>query len=267
MRLAPAQSAPARPAGSPQEPPLRLLRTAARGNGVDGVSFVNPASGAPVTNDWFNPRYWLARDAVIARHAGRGAVIAFENGGRQYVLRHYLRGGLAAAFSADRFPWLGENRVRPLAELKLTLELHAEGLPVPRPVAVRYQRKGGSYTADIITDYLPDTRTLAECLAAESVPPATWAAIGRTVRRFHQRGLDHADLNAHNILLRGPEQVFLIDFDRARIRRRRGFWHDANLVRLRRSLDALEDGRRHGRFDDAQWHCLLTAWLTADAET
>ena len=39
-----------------------------------------------------------------------------------------------------------------------------------------------------------------------------------------------------------------------------GLWADANLARLRRSLDALEDGRAQCRFDDTQWQCLVTAW-------
>ena len=245
----------------PAEPVLRLLRTAVRGPAGQGAWFVNAAADAPVTRDWFSVRYWMARDAVVARHTGRGAAIGFEESGRRFLLRHYLRGGMAAALSAERYLWLGEARTRPLAELKLTLRLHADGMPVPRPVAVRYERSGAAYTADIITDYLPDTRTLAACLAEGEVPLATWAAIGRTIRRFHDWGLDHADLNAHNILLRGDEEVFLIDFDKARRRRGSGLWCDANLARLRRSLDALEDTRRTPRFDDTQWQVLLTTWF------
>jgi 3-deoxy-D-manno-octulosonic acid kinase len=240
---------------------MRLLRTAVRGPRGQGAYFVNAASGAPVTLDWFKPRYWMARDAVIARHTGRGAAVGFECDGRRYLLRHYLRGGLAAALSAERYLWLGEARTRSLAELKLTLRLHADGMPVPRPVAVRYEHSGLGYTADIITEYLPDTRTLAACLDEGDVGLATWAAIGRAIRIFHDWGLDHADLNAHNILLRGADEVFLIDFDKARLRRKAGLWRDANLARLRRSLDALEDGRATPRFDETQWQCLLTAWF------
>ena len=241
---------------------LRLLRTAVRGPAGQGAWYVNAAADAPVTLDWFQPRFWMARDAVVARHTGRGAAIGFEHAGRRFLLRHYLRGGMAAALSAERYLWLGEARTRPLAELKLTLRLHADGMPVPRPVAVRYERSGLSYTADIITDYLPDTRTLAAVLADGDVPLATWAAIGRTIRRFHDWGLDHADLNAHNILLREPDEIFLIDFDKARLRQAAGIWRDANLARLRRSLDALEDARPAARrFDETQWQVLLTAWF------
>lgn len=246
-------------------PVLKVLRTAVRGPGGQGAYFVNAAAGAPVTLDWFRPRHWMARKAVFARHTGRGAAIGFEEAGRRYLLRHYLRGGLAAAFSAEHYLWLGEARTRSLAELKLTLRLHADGLPVPRPVAVHYQQSGPGYTADIITDYLPDTRTLAQLLAAGDVPLATWALIGRTIRRFHDRGVDHGDLNAHNILLRDDDTVFLIDFDKARLRRSPGLWRDANLARLRRSLDALEDARATPRFDDTQWQVLLTAWFQQQA--
>jgi 3-deoxy-D-manno-octulosonic acid kinase len=240
---------------------LRLSRKPLRSEQGHGAFFVNPAADTLVTVDWFRPQYWISRNAVIARHTGRGAVIGFENAGRRYLLRHYLRGGLAAAFSTERYLWLGEARTRPLIELKLTLRLHADGMPVPRPVAVRYQRTGAGYTADIITDYLPATRTLAAWLNDGPVPHAAWTTLGRTIRGFHDWGLDHADLNAHNILLRDETAVFLIDFDRSRLRRRPGIWRDANLARLRRSLDALEDGRPERRFDDSHWFALLAGWF------
>jgi hypothetical protein len=38
-------------------------------------------------------------------------------------------------------------------------------------------------------------------------------------------------------------------------------WRDANLARLRRSLDALEDARGTRRFGETEWQCLLAAWL------
>ena len=48
-----------------------------------------------------------------------------------------------------------------------------------------------------------------------------------------------------------------------------GLWRDGNLVRLRRSLEKLNDGPAAGRFDEPQWHCLLSAYrdtaLGADA--
>jgi len=230
-----------------------------RGQAGYSVMFVNAAAGADAGMAWFEPRFWIARGAVVGSVAGRGAATVFEHAGRRFLLRPYRRGGLAARVSADRYLWLGEARTRPLAELQLTLLMHAEGLPVPLPLAARYEQQGMTYRADIITEFLPETRSLAACLAAGEVGLLTWAAIGRTIRRFHDYGLCHVDLNAHNILLRDSE-VFLVDFDRCS-RRRPGLWRDANLARLRRSLDALEDGRSERRFGDAEWQCLLAAWF------
>jgi 3-deoxy-D-manno-octulosonic acid kinase len=195
----------------------------------------------------------------VGEARGRGAAYVFENEGRRFVLRHYCRGGLIAKAIHDQYLWLGEARTRPLREMRITFDMHADGLPVPLPVAVRYERDGLAYRGDIITEYLPDTQSLAQCLDAGEVSFTGWAAIGRCLRRFHDYGLCHADLNAHNILLRGDE-IYLIDFDRG-TRRSPGMWSDANLVRLRRSLEKLEDQRQEVRFNEAQWHCLLSAYF------
>jgi 3-deoxy-D-manno-octulosonic acid kinase len=240
--------------------PLKLLRTAVRGPAGYGAMFTNAAAGVEVGMPWFEPRFWIARGAVVASHAGRGAVTVFEHQDRRFVLRHYRRGGLPALVTRDRYLWLGESRTRAVVEMQLTLRLHAAQLPVPLPVAARYELQGRFYRADIITEHLPDTQTLAERLAVGDVGLQTWAAIGRCIRRFHDFGLCHADLNAHNILLRGDDEVLLVDFDRCS-RRSSGMWRDANLARLRRSLDALEDGRGERRFDDTQWQCVLAAWF------
>jgi 3-deoxy-D-manno-octulosonic acid kinase len=238
---------------------LKLVRTAVRGPAGYSAMFANPAAGVDVGIAWFEPRYWIARGALAGNAAGRGAAAVFEHSGRRFVLRHYRRGGLAARITPDRYLWLGESRTRPLAELQLTLRMHAAGLPVPVPVAARYERQGLTYTADIITELVPGTQTLAQCLAAGEASLPTWAAIGRCIRGFHDYGLCHVDLNAHNILLRDGE-VFLVDFDKC-TRRRPGLWRDSNLARLRRSLEALEDRRDDHRFGNAEWQYLLTAWF------
>jgi len=243
------------------EAPLRLLRTATRGPGGIGAVLCNAAAGVDVAPVWFEPRFWMARGAVIGTaSAGRGATLLFEHEGRRYVLRHYRRGGLMAPLAGDRFLWKGERRSRPLRELQLNLRLHAAGLPVPLPVAARYERDGMIYRAWYLSEYLPDTMSLAQRLDVGEVGLTVWAAIGRCIRRFHDHGLCHADLNAHNILLREEAAVFLVDFDRCS-RRAPGMWSDANLARLRRSLDKLEDARPQRRFDDAQWQCLLAAYF------
>ncbi|MCJ7452688.1 MAG: hypothetical protein MUO39_09475, partial [Steroidobacteraceae bacterium] len=51
-------------------------------------------------------------------------------------------------------------------------------------------------------------------------------------------------------------EVYVLDFDRGRIRAR-GAWEDRVLARLRRSLDKVTGGLPAGRFGDAEWQWLL----------
>ncbi|PSD25587.1 3-deoxy-D-manno-octulosonic acid kinase, partial [Stenotrophomonas maltophilia] len=72
---------------------------------------------------------------------------------------------------------------------------------------------------------------------------APWEEAGRLIARFHRAGLDHADLNAHNILFDGSGHGWLIDFDRGVIRIPATGWRERNLKRLLRSLVKLRGER------------------------
>jgi 3-deoxy-D-manno-octulosonic acid kinase len=105
-----------------------------------------------------------------------------------------------------------------------------------------------------------DSESLTARLAQNALPTMSWIAIGRCIRRFHDRGVCHADLNAHNILLGATEEaVYLIDFDRGRLRKP-GLWCDSNLVRLRRSIEKVTYGLPEDRFTEADWHGLLDGY-------
>jgi 3-deoxy-D-manno-octulosonic acid kinase len=241
-------------------PPLKLRRSALQEGAAQGAIHASGETAVEPTAQWFEPQHWHDCGQVIGQARGRGAALLFEQDGRGFVLRHYRRGGLVGKFNADRYLWLGEQRTRPLHELRLTMQLHAAGLPVPEAIAARYLRQGAFYRGDLITALLPDTQTLAQCLDAGEVSLRTWTQIGRCIRRVHDYGFCHADLNAHNILLRGDEEVFLIDLDDGRLRKP-GLWRDANLARLYRSLMKLDDARGQQRLDETQWQCLVAAWL------
>ena len=117
------------------------------------------------------------------------------------------------------------------------------------------------YTADIITEYLDNTRSLETVLNDGDAIPEQWELIGRTLRLFHDHGVDHADLNARNILVDDNRQVFLVDFDRGKLRGL-GSWRDENLRRLQRSLRkvALESG---SAFDSKGWLALEAGYGSA----
>lgn len=183
----------------------------------------------------FSRDHWRGQGAMREMAGGRGSVCFLAAPEGNWVLRHYQRGGLIRHISADSYLWLGAARTRSFREWRLLAELHERGLPVPAPVAAGYARSGLLYRADIITEEVPETKTLAQVLS-EEVPLDVWRRIGRTIGAFHAHGVQHADLNAHNILLSGARrEVYVIDFDRGRIRAR-GAWEQAVLARLRRSL-------------------------------
>ena len=236
-----------------------------RGALAGGAMLYDTSRAGNVSADWFEPRYWAARGEIEGVARGRGAAHFLRAAdGRRYVLRHYRRGGLFARLGGDRFGWRGEESTRSFAEWQLTYRLHRAGLPVPAPVAARYRHHGLSYTGDIITERLPAVGTLAACLRTGALSVLTWISIGRCIRRFHDLGVCHADLNAHNVLL-SEEQVFLVDFDRCQLRAP-GWWRDGNLVRLRRSLEKVSWALPAERFGEADWHGLLDGYRQSAAE-
>lgn len=184
-------------------------------------------------------------------------------GGTRWVLRHYRRGGLMAKLSQDSYLWTGSSRTRSFAEWRLLAELRRRGLPVPAPIAAHYVRGLLTYRADLITELLPDTRTLADVITGHDLPEARWRAVGSTIAAFHREGVHHADLNANNILLgqHGSDEkgtnVYLLDFDRGRIEAR-GPWEQVVIARLRRSLEKIKGQRADVRYGEREWQ-----WLTA----
>jgi 3-deoxy-D-manno-octulosonic acid kinase len=189
---------------------------------------------APV-RDWFERDWWAARGSVKDGEGGRGGVAFVDAPVGPCVLRHYRRGGWMAPLMGDRYVWNGRERSRGFAEFRLLAELFQRGLPVPAPVAARYQRRGAYYTADLITRTIEGAQTLTDLIAAGRFDASLAGRVGALVGAFHAAGVDHADLNAHNILMAG-DRLWLIDFDRGEIRVTGTAWRLANLARLKRSL-------------------------------
>ncbi|HTW37293.1 MAG TPA: 3-deoxy-D-manno-octulosonic acid kinase [Steroidobacteraceae bacterium] len=230
---------------------------------IAGGAMIYDASRAGnLSTGSFEPEFWRSRGEIEGEARGRSAALFLSSQGRRWVLRHYCRGGFSARFSHDHYLWIGESASRPFAEWQLTYHLHRAGLPVPAPIAARYQQQGLTYRGDIITERLSDASPLAECLRVGALSVLNWIAIGRCLRRFHDLGVCHADLTAHNVLLGNEDEVFLVDFDRGSLRKP-GLWCDGNLVRLRRSLEKVSYGLPPDRFTEADWHGLLDGYREA----
>ena len=95
---------------------------------------------------------------------GRQAAWFVPLGPVQAVLRHYRRGGLMARLGRQKYFWLGESRTRPFAEFRLMHGMHAQGLPVPRPLAAAWWRSGWRYRGAILIERIMDARALASVM-------------------------------------------------------------------------------------------------------
>jgi 3-deoxy-D-manno-octulosonic acid kinase len=214
-----------------------------------------------ITESLFDPEYWRARGELAAVTGGRGSAWFIVSEQRDWVLRHDRRGGFMARFLRDRYVWAGEDRVRSFAEWRLLQRMALEGLPVPKPIAARYQRAGLFYRCDLITQRIVGTRPLSAVLAERGLPEAQWRSVGAVIARLHDAGVDHADLNAHNLLIDGAGGVSVVDFDRGRVRRLPGRWALGNLQRLRRSLDKVSRGLPADRWAAAPaWDWLMAGY-------
>ena len=220
----------------------------------------NPPQGSP--ESLFDPEFWRRQGELSDVKVGRGSAWFIASGERQWVLRHFRRGGFIARVSQDRYVWTGEDRVRAFAEWRLLEELTQRGLPVPKPVAARYVRTGLCYRCDLITQRIADANPLSAALALDALPEALWRAAGAAVARLHHAGVDHADLNAHNILIGVTGAVSVIDFDRGRLRRP-GAWSSRNLRRLRRSLAKISRAMPPDRYSAQTWEWFMAGYRDA----
>lgn len=192
--------------------------------------------------------------------SGRGLTYFFRWSGDQLVLKHYRRGGLIAKCLSDQYIRTGLRSSRPWKEWFLLNKLIQLALPVPIPVAVRVQNSGLFYRADIITKSILNASPLSTWLSNSMADSTPWEAIGKIIMNFHRAGVYHADLNANNILIDNQQMVYLIDFDKARIRRPKVSWQQKNLQRLQRSLLKLQSQSESFNFSGQAWDELLAGY-------
>jgi len=213
---------------------------------------------AHISEAWFLESYWQDRQLVIDEISGRGKVFVVRQEAETWVLRHYRRGGFIIRITEDSYVWTGLERTRPFREWRLLQELYKRHLPVPCPVAAQVIRNGVVYQANIITKCIENTRSWGSMVISGEVKKSHWRSIGLTLRRFHDEGVNHVDLNAHNILIDTSNRVFLVDFDRSAIASD-GAWKKENIKRLLRSLRKLSL-ETSVVFDETGWKELLSSY-------
>lgn len=204
------------------------------------------------TLDYFSVDYWRAKQALEGEAVGRGSAWFINAAFGPVVLRQYLRGGWVAKISHQSYFFTTVSRSRPFREYHLLAALYDLGLPVPKPVAALCEFHGIVSTGALMTARISSARTLADLLPGNNGDDGLWESVGKCIRRFHDAGVWHADLNARNILLDADSQVFLIDFDRARFTPGKAVNGLGNLKRLKRSLSKL--------WPPGELSCMQTAW-------
>ena len=216
-----------------------------------------------ISESQFRAEGWLHVEPVAGelRSAGRGNTLFVGNVPKQFVLRHYMRGGMIGKLVRDRYVYTGQDEVRSFAEWRLLKKMVEFGLRVPRPAAALYDRTGPFYTADLITLRLPDVRPLSAIIADEQAA-SFWQMIGSDIRGFHDHGVYHADMNAYNLQVDARDRLWMLDFDKGQLRPP-GAWQQETLRRLHRSLDKVKslDPRLH--FVEADWEALLEGSFSA----
>ena len=208
-----------------------------------------------ISADTFNSSTWESLSQPV-KNAGRGSAWFLKRDTEDWTLRYYQRGGLIAHFNSHTHLYLGQSFVRSFSEFRLLQTMYHLGLPVPKPVAASYHGIGGLwYQAQIIMEKIPEATPFSQHLL--SGDPALWTEVGQLIRRFHDRGVYHADLNCHNILIK-KEQLYLIDFDKSLFMTCE-HWKKHNLRRLKRSIEKLFTGSDKSEINKC-WSMLLAGY-------
>jgi len=230
-----------------ERPAATLIAEAALAEALTGLGLDGPAG-------------WTAASAASASPdgPGRGAAGSLDLGGETLFLKQLRRGGMLARLWRQRHA----GRRRLLDNLTVPLAVARRGIATAAPVALLLvQGPPGLYRGWLATRRIAGARDLAQGLASPSPPgSAVLATVLALVRRMHDAGVEHPDLNLGNLLWRsgpaGPE-AFVVDLDRVRLR-------DAPLSfrRRQRAVRRLERSylKRFGdRADAPDWYGLYAA--------
>lgn len=229
-----------------------------------GAIIYDPLIIKEISDSRFSADGWLHAEPVRAAlgAAGRGSTLYVGNVPRQFVMRHYMRGGLVGKLVRDSYVWTGEDNTRPFVEWRLLARLAGRGLRVPRPAAARYVRSGLYYRADLITVRIPGIRPLSACLLEKRWAADFWASVGAAIRDFHAAGVCHADMNAFNLQIDAAGDLWMLDLDRGRLLEP-GPWQQKTLARLHRSLEKIKARDPRVNFAAENWDRLLGGYFDA----
>ena len=167
-----------------------------------------------------DPVCWQERLATRSLGSGRGSTARCHiPGGPHVLLKKMRRGGITGPLWRGRYPGLR----RLLDNLEVPLETARRGVPTVTPVAMLTQEGPPLlYQGWLAMEEIVGARDLtSRWEGTQLAGRAEIAATMRLVRRMHDAGIEHRDLNLGNLLLRDRPQdgyeAFVVDLDRARL--------------------------------------------------
>lgn len=184
----------------------------------------------------FDAQYWQQQDKVVGSATGRGTTWFVQLPKITAALRHYRRGGLLGKLVKDHYWFSDWSATRSFAEFDLLNGLREADVNVPRPIAACVTKKGLFYQADLLSERIANAQDLVTILQKHRISAELYQKIGVEIAKMHHAGVNHTDLNIHNILIDIQEKVWIIDFDKCY--QQDGYiWKDDNLARLKRSFN------------------------------
>lgn len=217
-----------------------------------------------IDDERFGAAGWLHAEPLSGTlgSTGRGNTMYVGNVPRQFVLRHFMRGGVVGKIVRDAYIWQGEDNTRSFAEWRMLAKMADKGLRVPRPAAARYRRHGLLYTADLITVRIPNVVPLSAAIARQPRSAEFWESLGKAVHEFHDHGVHHSDMSAHNLQIDDDGDLWMLDFDRGSLLPP-GPWRQRTLNRLHRSLQKIVTQSPKLHYRPENWEQFLSGYFNA----
>lgn len=223
----------------------------------------------------FNPemlseKYWQEQNAITGTAQGRGTTwfVQYNKNNRQekhWVLRHYYRGGLIGKVINDSYFFTAQINTRAAKEFSLLAHMQSLALPAPKPIAYRVSRHGLFYRADLLSSRIENAQDLVAILTKKSISDELWFTVGKIIKKFHEQGIYHHDLNAHNILIDNNNKVWLIDFDQGKQKTIQQNWQQSNMQRLLRSFRKEKNQLTDFNWFESNWETLLSGYASTNA--
>jgi 3-deoxy-D-manno-octulosonic acid kinase len=174
-------------------------------------------------------------------------------GGLELFARRGRRGGMIGSILSDVYVGIAP---RPLNELALTVEAMRRGIPVAEPMGAMIEWIGPALYRGFFLTRAVRGMTLWEFLKTDDDQMVRGHVLGQAraaIDTMQNKGLFHADLNLHNLLVTQTRESFtviIIDLDKARLfdAPLPAAMRRANAARLMRSARKLDPS---GQFLDA----------------